>query len=308
MNTPKISLIIVYNNENNLYDSIQSAIQQSFTNIEVICVNNGSKDNAESIAKEQAEKIERIKLLSIPDGVDVQTAKRVGLAAAQGEFVLFIENNDIVTADFVKNAYLETQDAKKIEIKNKYLYRRTFIENDRDVSSLVEDKVKEELADYGEYTEDLRQKILVEFDKFNRNNTDSLKNSADEVFQRFSLLEKEFYNKDWKNQERMKILENSMKSLIEKKFNEVQTEIQKTYDVIGAEFNKLREEIEQNFNAKDKITEQKIRKTVDNQKNENDKITAKLKEFEKEIIFRYVNLKRIMDLQFDEIEKRLNGG
>ena len=164
------------------------------------------------------------------------------------------------------------------------------------------------MADYGEYTEDLRQKILVEFDKFNRNNTDSLKNSADEVFQRFSLLEKEFYNKDWKNQERMKILENSMKSLIEKKFNEVQTEIQKTYDVIGAEFNKLREEIEQNFNAKDKITEQKIRKTVDNQKNENDKITAKLKEFEKEIIFRYVNLKRIMDLQFDEIEKRLNGG
>lgn len=308
MNNPKISLIIVYNNENNLYDCIQSSMQQSFTNMEIICVNNGSKDNAENIAKEQAEKIDRIKLLSLPNGIDFQSAKRAGLSIAQGEFIIFIENNEIVTPDFIRNAYLDLQENNNIEIKNNYLYRRTFIENDRDVSSLVEDKVKKELSHYAEYTEDLRQKILIEFDKFNRNNTDTLSNSTYDIIQRFNALEKEFYNKDWKNQERMKILENSMKSLIEKNFTQIQNEIRKTYDFVNSELNKLKIEFKQNLNDNNKITDQKIRREVDNKKNENDEINENLKKLEKEIIFRYVNLKRIMDFQFDEIEKRLNGG
>ncbi len=308
MNNPKISLIIVYNNENNLYDCIQSSMQQSFTNMEIICVNNGSKDNAENIAKEQAEKIDRIKLLSLPNGIDFQSAKRAGLSIAQGEFIIFIENNEIVTPDFIRNAYLDLQENNNIEIKNNYLYRRTFIENDRDVSSLVEDKVKKELSHYAEYTEDLRQKILIEFDKFNRNNTDTLSNSTYDIIQRFNALEKEFYNKDWKNQERMKILENSMKSLIEKNFTQIQNEIRKTYDFVNSELNKLKIEFKQNLNDNNKITDQKILREVDNKKNENDEINENLKKLEKEIIFRYVNLKRIMDFQFDEIEKRLNGG
>lgn len=315
MSTPKISVIIVYDNEKNLYDCVQSAIQQSFSNIEVICVNNGSKDNAENIVLEQAEKIDRIKLISMPDGVENETAKRAGLSIAKGEFVIFIENNEIIEADFIKNSYFEAVEAKKLELKDKYLYRRSFIENDREITSLVEDKVADCLSNYAEFTEDLRQKILIEFDKFNRNSVDNLKNSANDVFERFRAMEKEFYNKDWKNQERMKILENSLKSLMERKFNEVKTELEKIKNIMTEEnikqeniINQVYEEIENTRKYSIETAEDKAKEAVDKIANGDNGIYNKINELEKEIILRYVNLKRITDLQFDEIKNNSFGG
>ena len=315
MSTPKISVIIVYDNEKNLYDCVQSAIQQSFSNIEVICVNNGSKDNAEHIVLEQAEKIDRIKLISMPDGVENETAKRAGLSIAKGEFVIFIENNEIIEADFIKNSYFEAVEAKKLELKDKYLYRRSFIENDREITSLVEDKVADCLSNYAEFTEDLRQKILIEFDKFNRNSVDNLKNSANDVFERFRAMEKEFYNKDWKNQERMKILENSLKSLMERKFNEVKTELEKIKNIMTEEnikqeniINQVYEEIENTRKYSIETAEDKAKEAVDKIANGDNGIYNKINELEKEIILRYVNLKRITDLQFDEIKNNSFGG
>ena len=315
MPTPKISVIIVYNNENNLYDCIQSLVQQSFSNIEVICVNNGSKDNAEKIVMEQAQKIDRIRLISMPEGVDSASAKRAGLAIAGGEFVIFMENNETVTSDFLKNAYVEAIEAKKLELKDKYLYRRSFIENDREVTSLVEDKVKECLSNYSEFTEDLRQKILVEFDKFNRNSVDNLKNSANEVFERFHAMEKEFYNKDWKNQERMKLLENSLKSVIESKFKVLQNEFEEMNKHITeetakkeAEITALYEEIEKGSKISIENAEEKAKEAVNEIANSENGIFDKINALEKEIILRYVNLKRITDIQFDEIRNKLAGG
>ena len=138
MSNPKVSVIIVYDNEVILYDCLQSNLQQSFSNIEIICVNNAAKDNAEKIVIEQAQKADRIKLISIPSKMENNLAKKAGLSVAVGEFVIFIENNEIVEPDFIKNIYLEAQTDKNIELKNNYLYRRAFIENDREMSTLID--------------------------------------------------------------------------------------------------------------------------------------------------------------------------
>ena len=138
MSNPKVSVIIVYDNEVILYDCLQSNLQQSFSNIEIICVNNAAKDNAEKIVIEQAQKADRIKLISIPSKMENNLAKKAGLSVAVGEFVIFLENNEIVEPDFIKNIYLEAQTDKNIELKNNYLYRRAFIENDREMSTLID--------------------------------------------------------------------------------------------------------------------------------------------------------------------------
>lgn len=315
MKKPKISVIIVYDNETNLYECIQSAAQQSFSNIEIICVNNGSKDNAETIVQNQAEKIDRIKLISMPLGTDNQTAKRAGLAVSQGEFIIFIDNNEIVTPDFVQNSYLLSQKDTITQLKDKYLYNHSFIENEREFSSVIIDLVNEKLIPYENFSEDLRQKILIEFDKFNKNSVENLKITAQDVFVRFDALEKEFYNKDWKNNERMKILENSLQTLIETKFNSLQNEINHIKDVFSKELIKKDNEINSLYNQMEKeikasqiSIEEKSQEAVNKIANGDGGIYDTVNKLEKEIILRYVNLKRIVDLQFDEIKNSLNGG
>jgi len=189
MANPKISVIIVYKDNNGLHECIESAVQQSFSNIEVICVNNGSKDGAEKTAQDSAAKIDRIKLISLPSRLDDSSAKYAGLAAAEGEFAVFIENNEISSADFIKNLYLEAQKDAALEIKNKYLYRRSFLESGRETALLIKDA-----AAFA--ADELKKETKKEFDKFSRNNTESINGSTYSILTRFNALEKEFYDKD----------------------------------------------------------------------------------------------------------------
>ena len=94
MNNPKISVILpVYNVEKYLVDCLDSVLNQTLRDIEVICVNDGSTDNSLSILNDYASKDERIKIID-KENEGLGYTRKVGLDNATGKYILFIDSDD----------------------------------------------------------------------------------------------------------------------------------------------------------------------------------------------------------------------
>lgn len=98
----KISIIVpIYNVEDYLSECIESMCKQTYENIEIILVDDGSTDNSLEIAKTYAAKDSRIKLISQKNqGANV--ARNAGLNAATGEWVCFADGDDWVDSNMCK--------------------------------------------------------------------------------------------------------------------------------------------------------------------------------------------------------------
>lgn len=108
---PVISVIVpVYNVEKVLYHCIDSILNQSFSDFELILVDDGSTDNSGKICDEYSEKDNRIRVIHKPNG-GVSSARNAGIEAAQGEYICFVDSDD-----YLESNYLE----KLIETKRKY--------------------------------------------------------------------------------------------------------------------------------------------------------------------------------------------
>lgn len=91
---PDISIIMpVYNKEKYFESAIYSVLNQPFTDIEVIVVNDGSTDGSLSIAKRIAEEDKRVCLIDVPNG-GVSKARNIGLARATGTWIQFLDADD----------------------------------------------------------------------------------------------------------------------------------------------------------------------------------------------------------------------
>ncbi len=96
---PKISVILcAYNAEAFLEASVRSVLDQTYKNIELILVNDGSTDRTQCLAEKFAEQDARVKAMSISNG-GLANARNVGLAAATGEYVAFQDADDTVDLD-----------------------------------------------------------------------------------------------------------------------------------------------------------------------------------------------------------------
>ena len=94
MNNPKISVILpVYNVENYLSECLDSIVNQTLKDIEIICLNDGSTDNSLSILKEYASKDSRIKIID-KENEGQGYARKVGLDIAKGKYILFCDSDD----------------------------------------------------------------------------------------------------------------------------------------------------------------------------------------------------------------------
>lgn len=94
-----ISIIIpIYNVEKYLPKCLDSVISQTYTNIEIILVNDGSTDSSGSICDDYALKDSRIIVVHKENG-GVSSARNMGLAKAEGEWVLFVDADDILPDD-----------------------------------------------------------------------------------------------------------------------------------------------------------------------------------------------------------------
>ena len=94
MSSPKISVIVpVYNVEKYLSECLDSIVNQTLKNIEIICLNDGSTDNSLSILQKYASKDKRIKIIDKENEGPGYTRK-VGLDIAKGKYVLFCDSDD----------------------------------------------------------------------------------------------------------------------------------------------------------------------------------------------------------------------
>ncbi len=97
-----VSVILpVYNGANLLAKSIDSVLNQSYKNLELIIVNDGSTDDSMKIAKYFAECDKRIKIID-QENKKLPTALSVGFRAAKGEFLTWISDDNIMLPDCVK--------------------------------------------------------------------------------------------------------------------------------------------------------------------------------------------------------------
>lgn len=100
-NFPLVSIIIpVYNAENYLHDCIESVISQSYTNLEIIIVNDGSLDNSLQIAESFSAADSRIRIVN-QNNKWVAGARNSGLKIATGKYISFVDSDDILYPDFI---------------------------------------------------------------------------------------------------------------------------------------------------------------------------------------------------------------
>lgn len=99
----KISVIVpVYNVQKYLNRCIESIINQTYTNIEIILVDDGSKDSSGKICDEYCLKDKRIKVIH-KKNAGLGFARNTGLENASGEFVAFIDGDDSIKSDHLEN-------------------------------------------------------------------------------------------------------------------------------------------------------------------------------------------------------------
>lgn len=100
---PLITIILpIYNSESTVVRCVESILHQTYTNFELLIINDGSTDSSEEKAKVYCEKDRRVKLFSKENG-GVSSARNVGLDNAIGEWITFADSDDFTTADWLKN-------------------------------------------------------------------------------------------------------------------------------------------------------------------------------------------------------------
>ena len=100
-----ISIIVpVYKAEKYLSECIDSVLNQTYENFELILVDDGSPDNSGKICDEYAEKDKRIKVIHKENG-GVSSARNAGLDNAQGEYITFVDSDDIVDKQYIELMY-----------------------------------------------------------------------------------------------------------------------------------------------------------------------------------------------------------
>ena len=94
-----ISIVVpVYNAEKYLEDCVSSILAQTYTNIEVLLVDDGSTDGSGAICDAFAEKDNRVRVLHKPNG-GAPSARNVGMDVAEGEFIGFVDSDDTIDAN-----------------------------------------------------------------------------------------------------------------------------------------------------------------------------------------------------------------
>lgn len=104
MSTPLISIIVpVYNVSEFLPQCLDSLIKQSYQNIEIIAVNDGSTDNSLEILNRYAQTFSQIRIISQANA-GLSAARNTGIAASKGEYLCFVDSDDWIDTDTCQKA------------------------------------------------------------------------------------------------------------------------------------------------------------------------------------------------------------
>lgn len=141
----KVSIIIpVYNVEQYLAQCLESVIQQTYSNLEIICVNDGSTDRSLEIVERYLEKDNRISVISQKNG-GLSAARNTGIQKATGDYIQFLDSDDLLESNaiaqlvntarknkldillFDADSFFESTDVAKQKYHYKEYYHRRYI-------------------------------------------------------------------------------------------------------------------------------------------------------------------------------------
>lgn len=101
-NDPKVSIVVpIYNVEKYLHKCVDSIIGQTYHNLEIILVDDGSPDNCPAICDEYQKKDSRVRVIHKPNG-GLSDARNAGLDIATGEYISFVDSDDWIECDTIE--------------------------------------------------------------------------------------------------------------------------------------------------------------------------------------------------------------
>lgn len=124
MNTPsieiqdkKVSIIIpCYNQAEYVKEAIESALNQTYKNIEIVVINDASKDNSSDVIKECANKHENIIFLDEKENKGVVKSRNLAIEKCSGDYILPVDADDKIAPDFAEKAVKILNDNEDIRI------------------------------------------------------------------------------------------------------------------------------------------------------------------------------------------------
>lgn len=152
----KISVILpVYNSEKVISRTIESIIKQTYNNIELIIIDDGSIDNSGKICEEYAKSYDMIKYINIENN-GVSNARNIGIQNATGNYIMFIDSDDEYYINTIEKVVSELNKNENLELvvfsydrihinKNKTKQMRTEaidIKNGKDKNVFIEELQK----------------------------------------------------------------------------------------------------------------------------------------------------------------------
>lgn len=113
----KVSIIIpIYNCEKYLSECLDSVLEQTLQEIEVVCVNDGSKDSSEIILKDYARKDKRIKIICNETNKGLSYSRNKGMDIAKGEYLIFLDSDDMFMTNSALLELYNKAETKKADL------------------------------------------------------------------------------------------------------------------------------------------------------------------------------------------------
>lgn len=151
MDNPKVSVVIpIYNVEKYLERCINSVVNQTYENIEIILVDDGSPDNCPAICDDWAKKDNRIKVIHKPNA-GLGMARNTGIDNATGEYIFFFDSDDYVDETIVEKCVKSACETKSEIV----IYGRKELLED---GSVIEKKINSDKSFYD--AELIKKKLL----------------------------------------------------------------------------------------------------------------------------------------------------
>ena len=140
-NQPKVSIIVpIYNVEEYLVKCLDSLVNQTLKEIEIICINDGSTDNSLEILKAYAQKDDRITVINKKNS-GVSDARNTGLEMANGEYVMFVDSDDYLEIQTCQSIYEKIKkDNSNLLIFNYFLVTQETKHRAKELDNILTDK------------------------------------------------------------------------------------------------------------------------------------------------------------------------
>jgi len=168
-----VSIIIpVYNGQNFIHNAIESVCNQTYTDIEIIVVNDGSTDATEEILNQISANDERIKIITQSNG-GPSKARNTGINEAEGKYIAFVDADDILPKNYIKVLMSVIDDSDMAVCGLKYNNHENAVtvnvpESNYNISEFVSDSLKGDISPIAAFTGPCARIFRMELIKDNK--------------------------------------------------------------------------------------------------------------------------------------------